>query len=225
MKECSSASNDCNPNQTSFRRGLCGYHRYRLGLKAPDAPKAWSRRNGKHCEADGCELTSVRVGLCPEHARAYDAARNSKRGKRLCTYRDCGRPLAHGRLCGTHYNMQVRGEALRPIVGMTECPIPGCDLKMREDREFCDKHRRVLKRYTLTVEQMMTLWLNPRCGNAVCSNTRNLHVDHDHACCPEPGKSCGKCVRGLLCHKCNVALGQVNDDRGLLLGLIDYLGR
>ena len=36
-----------------------------------------------------------------------------------------------------------------------------------------------------------------------------IHVDHDHACCPEKNRSCGRCLRGLLCHGCNIALGHV----------------
>lgn len=40
------------------------------------------------------------------------------------------------------------------------------------------------------------------------------HVDHDH----KTGK-----IRGLLCHKCNVALGMVQDSKGHLVALIEYL--
>ncbi|SEE58706.1 Recombination endonuclease VII [Streptomyces misionensis] len=30
-----------------------------------------------------------------------------------------------------------------------------------------------------------------------------FHIDHDGACCPSRGPSCGRCVRGYLCHLCN----------------------
>jgi hypothetical protein len=50
------------------------------------------------------------------------------------------------------------------------------------------------------------------------------HVDHDHACCPTR-RTCGKCVRGLLCHHCNMTLGNARDSIERLQSLIDYLKR
>ena len=59
------------------------------------------------------------------------------------------------------------------------------------------------------------------CGQS-CKSGRNLAVDHDHACCPGK-KSCGGCIRGLLCRDCNVTLGRVSDDPGVLRRAADYL--
>lgn len=50
-------------------------------------------------------------------------------------------------------------------------------------------------------------------------------VDHDHACCPERGRSCGRCVRGVLCGPCNTGLGHFGDDVSRLQGAIAYLSR
>lgn len=51
---------------------------------------------------------------------------------------------------------------------------------------------------------------------------RRLSVDHDHKCCP--GKaSCGKCVRGLLCARCNSAIGLVDEDLTVIGRMAAYL--
>ena len=47
-------------------------------------------------------------------------------------------------------------------------------------------------------------------------------VDHDHSCCPGPN-SCGKCVRGLLCSRCNHMLGHSKDNTSNLEEAVRYL--
>jgi hypothetical protein len=63
---------------------------------------------------------------------------------------------------------------------------------------------------------------------AVCkqppSGRNILHVDHDHRCCPA-GKTCGKCIRGLLCHFCNTAIGLLDDSPKLTKSATEYLER
>lgn len=48
------------------------------------------------------------------------------------------------------------------------------------------------------------------------------HVDHDHSCCPGT-KSCGRCIRGILCNNHNLAIGMFEDDVELLYAAIRYL--
>jgi hypothetical protein len=62
-----------------------------------------------------------------------------------------------------------------------------------------------------------------------------LVIDHDHRCCPSSSdrwgpngnreRICGKCIRGLLCTHCNVALGMVDEDPERLAALADYIHR
>lgn len=95
-------------------------------------------------------------------------------------------------------------------------------------RERLLKHRRnihLVRHYGIT-EHDYELLLNAQAGVcATCSRpeirtknrkTDKLSVDHDH----KTGK-----VRGLLCYKCNVALGMVSDSIDRLKSLISYLER
>jgi hypothetical protein len=63
--------------------------------------------------------------------------------------------------------------------------------------------------------------LEAQCGVcAICKEPRpeerTLHVDHDH----ETGE-----IRGLLCFRCNNAIGDLRDDVELIAALLGYLQR
>lgn len=74
--------------------------------------------------------------------------------------------------------------------------------------------RRREDRYKMSSEQYQKLLEDQNYACAICgkanANGRKLYVDHDHSCC-FGSKSCGKCIRGLLCHKCNSGLGHFDD--------------
>lgn len=65
-----------------------------------------------------------------------------------------------------------------------------------------------------------------KCANPFCpvveTPERRLHIDHDHECCSGI-KTCGKCIRGLLCNSCNHILGLAADSPERLSGLVEYL--
>jgi hypothetical protein len=70
-----------------------------------------------------------------------------------------------------------------------------------------------LKSYGLTQEDFDQLLEAQGHACAMCftpfEEGQPIFIDHDHACCPDEKKSCGKCVRGLLDLSCNTALGHI----------------
>jgi hypothetical protein len=60
------------------------------------------------------------------------------------------------------------------------------------------------------------------CEKPLGAGRTDIHIDHDHACCPGR-KSCGKCIRGLACQKCNQGVGQFGDDPQLMRKVADNL--
>ena len=57
---------------------------------------------------------------------------------------------------------------------------------------------------------------------ALCYEESATTVDHDHSCCPGR-KSCGKCVRGALCARCNKGLGYIESMGATSDSIVEYL--
>jgi hypothetical protein len=76
-----------------------------------------------------------------------------------------------------------------------------------------ERARRLWRLYRLTLERYDELLVEQRGGCGICGTLsaaidgKAFAVDHDHRCCPERQRSCGVCVRGLLCGGCNGLLG------------------
>jgi hypothetical protein len=68
--------------------------------------------------------------------------------------------------------------------------------------------------YKMTRDQYVALLAAQGGACAICGQpetarkNKRLSVDHDHRCCPT-SRTCGACVRGLLCHHCNATLGHI----------------
>lgn len=82
--------------------------------------------------------------------------------------------------------------------------------------------------YGLTPESYESLLVSQGGCCAICLSNDpggkgTWHVDHDHSCCPAE-KTCGGCVRGLLCAGCNLMLGAIKDNQETLRRACDYLG-
>jgi len=92
---------------------------------------------------------------------------------------------------------------------------------MRKKQRAC----RLKLRFGMTVEQYDEIFETQNGVCAICGQPEivknrygwaRLSVDHDH----KTGE-----IRGLLCQKCNSALGFVNENIPVLQSMINYLGR
>jgi hypothetical protein len=150
-----------------------------------------------------------------------------------CSVRHCyGIVQAFG-LCGLHHQRSVR-KAIRdledraPTITCAYCGesqtlgltgfVP--DLCRQCSRRF-DHMRR---RYGIGVSEYRRIMEEQQGKCAICGRSGEwLAVDHDHRCCPPERKTCGRCVRGLLCSNCNSGLGMFGEDPQVISRAISYL--
>jgi hypothetical protein len=89
----------------------------------------------------------------------------------------------------------------------------------------CERDRKLLSLYGITLDELEAMIEFQGGGCSICRRPVDLtsaHVDHDHACCPGQ-RTCGKCLRGVLCYLCNVGIGNFLEDVDALLSAADYL--
>lgn len=139
----------------------------------------------------------------------YDGKRKFEPLKKTSTHREC-------RMCGE----------MKDFADFSQ--------KTKRMHSYCIDCRRLrgltanLQRYGLTPESYIEMEKAQGGVCAICNEPerekKRLAIDHDHSCCPGLN-SCGKCIRGLLCTRCNKGLGVFGDDKDLLLSAANYLNR
>ena len=96
-----------------------------------------------------------------------------------------------------------------------------------------NKHYTLRTKFRISLEQYQNMLSQQNYVCAICGEPETdihpatgklqaLSVDHDPNCCP--GKfSCGNCIRGLLCGRCNKGIGSLRHDPHILRSAINYL--
>jgi len=87
----------------------------------------------------------------------------------------------------------------------------------KNDNGTKSKNCQLKHMYGITLDQYNQMLADQQDKCAICfrkrSKSRRLAVDH----CHKTGK-----VRGLLCTRCNLAFGYVNENLDTILGMVDY---
>ena len=100
----------------------------------------------------------------------------------------------------------------------------------KEKHRAWSKKNHLKMRFSLTLEAFNLLLNSQNNKCAICGvefgDTKETtpNIDHDHGCCAG-FTTCGKCLRGALCGKCNLGLGYFNDSVESLAKAQEYLLR
>lgn len=173
------------------------------------------------CDYPPCAELAQQFGLCWGHDQQRRAGkdlvplrRSSVRGA-ISTRDDQGRKLC--RDCGS---WRVEGDYHRRA-DKPDGLSPYC-------RE-CWGARDMLAKHNITVGAYRALLKSQGGVCRICQEFPagqrgdRLCIDHDHSCCPQNGRSCGRCIRGLLCGGCNAGIGMLRERQDLFLRAAAYV--
>jgi len=220
---------DCEAPAT--KTGMCDRH-YRIEQR-----KSWGP-----CSVDGCETRKHAKGLCLRHyhrLRTWGTTDDPAPEPLLsCAVEGCENPVKSRGWCGMHVRRWYKWGSTDPRTPerATHRTCKGCQQTLPRTAfynttGYCqdcypdyrqEANARRLSR-AQWVEQTVADLREQQGGRcAICgapeeeAPKKRLHVDHCHT---------SNRIRGLLCSRCNVGLGQFKDDPGRLLAAIEYLKR
>lgn len=156
-------------------------------------------------------------------------ARNARRTERTCYRCKATKPAEVFGSPSHSYCRECWNDSARRR--RAEMSVADRTARRRKSYERENQERRAasarFRRHGLTADLMAAMLVEQDGGCAICGvgapgGRGGWHVDHDHSCCPA-GRSCIRCIRGLLCTRCNVGLGNFGDSSASLLAAAEYL--
>ncbi|MEV8321362.1 endonuclease domain-containing protein [Streptomyces sp. NPDC059900] len=201
MRICSANGNGWACERTSdrhpFTKGMCRTHYTQLHQGRALSRISYVTATNRSCSFDNCQRAVSAKGLCTGHYQQQSAGRPLtplRRKRDSATYQAMVRNgIIECLGCG-----ESKPTSEYSAVNRSGAPRPYC--------KPCNAERVRLSNYNVTKEFIERLWRyqGERC--AICESpgtgSRAPHIDHDHTCC-NGGRSCGACVRGLVCSNCN----------------------
>lgn len=129
----------------------------------------------------------------PEKSKAYQKAWRDKNKQKMADYQKAWRDKNKQKLAD-------KQKAWRAAMKEAD---PEAFAIWKANSEMVYKYGRSIEDYERKLAEQ-----GGKC--AICPRTpeeqgRRLSWDHDHACCPGY-RTCGKCVRALLCSRCNIKI-------------------
>lgn len=180
------------------------------------------------CSVEDCnrEVRVISRGLCSGHYQQARAEKTLKPLKRRVLERDADGNKRCTR-CKEWKPEQAFASSSGKVDGLqSHCRACRSEQYRKNAVAVRDKMRE--QRFGISRAEFDALFKSQGNLCAICRGdnpgTNYWSVDHDHACCPQMDKTCGKCIRGILCVRCNHALGHARDSVEILSSMITYLG-
>lgn len=209
-------------------RYLSGVSSYQLSQETGHDPSDivdWIREAGSEVRGRGesRRATQARAVLIDNGTKKICSA--CKEPKSLNNFR----PSANATGGVSYRCIECVSKAKKAKYAENPAPYKERQSRLRKEKPEVFRGYELMKKFRMTLEQHEQMFDNQGRVCAGCESedsgepNRRWHTDHDPSCCPTGRKTCGNCVRGILCRWCNMALGNAKNSVERLRGLANYL--